>query len=159
MRRVTANEWSSLPRVIMKKLIVFCGVLSGLHMSVGHAAEPPMQEQELVTLRTARVLAKKQVDYINTDLFYLQHYHDVVYDALCLSLVIDPNKIVATSDASLLDSLKLIDENQRIKDAVEMVLEARLLDSNTHNPCPYEMLVLNQEIVGENGNEDHNPER
>jgi hypothetical protein len=148
------------PRVIMKKVIVFY-VLSGLHMSVDYAVQPsaPVTEQEFVILRTAQVLPKRQVDSINTDLFYLQHYHDVLYDALCLSLVIDPNKIVAARDASLLDSLDLIDENHRIKDEVEMVLEARLLDSNSNNPSPYQMTVVDQQIVVGNSNDDSDPER
>jgi hypothetical protein len=148
------------PRVIMKKVIVFY-VLSGLHMSVDYAVQPsaPVTEQEFVILRTAQVLPKRQVDSINTDLFYLQHYHDVLYDALCLSLVIDPNKIVAARDASLLDSLDLIDENHRIKDEVEMVLEARLLDSNSNNPSPYQMTVVGQQIVVGNSNDDSDPER
>ncbi len=144
----------------MKKVIVFY-VLSGLHMSVDYAVQPsaPVTEQEFVILRTAQVLPKRQVDSINTDLFYLQHYHDVLYDALCLSLVIDPNKIVAARDASLLDSLDLIDENHRIKDEVEMVLEARLLDSNSNNPSPYQMTVVDQQIVVGNSNDDSDPER
>lgn len=117
--------------------------------------------QDLVILRTAQVLPKKQVDAINVDLHYLQHYHDALYDALCLALIIDPNKIVAVQDVSLLHDLSLINEYRRMKDAVEMVLEARLLDRNTNNPCPYQERSADQEMCIEIGNssDGFNPER
>lgn len=109
--------------------------------------------QEYVILRTSQVLAKEKVDSINIDLLYIQRYHDFLYDALCLALVFDSNKIVDARDISLLCELNLIDERYRIKDDVAMVCEARLLDHNIHNPLPYETALMHQVMILSRGAE------
>jgi hypothetical protein len=125
----------------MKKFILLYSALSVLPMSANYAKE---RAQEFVILRNAQVLSRGKVDSINADLCYLQHYHDAMYDALCLALVMDANKIVVAQDVSLLESIDFIDEHHRIKDDVEKVLDARLLDRNSINPSPYEISCVTQ---------------
>lgn len=130
---------------MIKKAFIFCITFNMTILCVDDAGEQP--EQELVILRNSCVLPKKEVDSINIDLGYLQHYHDAAYDALCLALSVSANGIVESRDISLLRELFLIDEFNRIKDEVEMVLTARLLDSNSYNPSPYERTVFEQEFI------------
>lgn len=141
----------------MKKTLLLYSAFSVLPMFSDYAGGH--NAQEFVILRNAQVLSKRKVDSIDADLCYLQRYHDAVYDALCLALVMEPNRIVAARDVSLLESFDLIDECHRIKDDVEKVLDARLLDRNSINPSPYEIRVLQQEISGENSNDSFKIER
>jgi hypothetical protein len=122
----------------MKKVVLLCIALSIIEIK---ASEPGESAQDLVTLRNAEVVSKQVVDDINLELMYLQRYHDAVYDALCLALIMDPHGIVTASEVCLLGDLHLIDAERRMLDNVQKVLAARLLDRNSQNPSPYQMAL------------------
>lgn len=141
---------------MIKRAFIFSIALNMTVLCIDDPGENPVLP--LVMLRSSHVLPKDKVDSINIDLIYLQQYHDALYDLLC-DVLARASSIDAAPDVSLLKELRLIDEYNCIKDDVGMVLAARLLDSDSNHPSPYEMLMPDHVIDLRNNDDDFDPER
>ena len=106
-----------------------------------------------VILHNACSVLKVLADSINDKLQLIQDNYPIAYDALCLMIIMEKSAVYCGRYADILRQYDLIDESGRLKDPVDDILDARILDQNSVRPSPYawytRAIIIQDEYEGQ----------
>jgi len=130
----------------MKKIVLCIGICTFSNLATKNFES---HVQEYVILRNSNVLLKRTVDTINAELNFIQQHHRSIYDVLCAMIVIGNTIVYCGSNAHILEEHGLLDATtNRLKNDVDTILDARMLDQNSANPSPYSWNAMMHENHG-----------